>query len=86
MLALASASEHYQESKIDFELTLPEDEALQRLFRNSNWAHIIEPKKFPLSEYSSPIHMPALRYRTSDEQHRLVNDILNKMLEQHNRF
>jgi anti-sigma regulatory factor (Ser/Thr protein kinase) len=80
MLALAAASEYYQESKVDFELILPESDNLQRLFRNSNWAHIIEPKKFPLSEYSSPIHMPALRYRTSDEQHRLVDDILNKML------
>jgi anti-sigma regulatory factor (Ser/Thr protein kinase) len=80
MLALATASEHYQESKVDFELILPEDESLQRLFRNSNWAHIIEPKTFSPSEFTSPVHMPALRYRTSDEQHRLVNDILNKML------
>ncbi len=80
MLALATASEYYQENKVDFELILPLEQGLQRLFRNSNWAHIIEPKKFPPSEYSSPVHMPALRYRTSDEQHRLVDDILNKIL------
>ena len=80
MLALVTACEHYQEGKVDFELVLPEDQALQRLFRNSNWAHIIEPKTFPASEFHSPIHMPALRYRTPEEQHRLVDEILNKML------
>jgi hypothetical protein len=80
MLGFATATEYYQESKIDFDLILPEDDSLQRLFKNSNWAHIIEPKKFPLSDFSSPIHMPALRYTTSAEQHRLVGDILNKML------
>jgi hypothetical protein len=80
MLALATASEHYQEGKVDFELTLPENEGLQRLFKNSNWAHIIQPKKFAPSEFSSPIHLPATRYRTAEEQHRLVDDILNKML------
>ena len=80
MLALATATEHYQENKIDFELILPEEHALQRLFQNSNWAHIIQPKKYLLSEFSSPIHMPAMRYTTSDEQHRLVDDLLNKIL------
>jgi anti-anti-sigma regulatory factor len=80
ILALATACESYQQSKVDFELVLPEDNILQRLFRNSNWAHIIEPSKFPPSDFSSPFHMPALRYRTSEEQHRLVDELLNKIL------
>lgn len=80
MLALATAAEHYLQHQIDFDLVLPEDDNLQRLFKNSNWAHLIAPKKFALSDFSSPIHMPAVRYRDSDEQHRIVNDILDKML------
>ncbi|WP_316177149.1 STAS-like domain-containing protein [Bradyrhizobium sp. SZCCHNRI1009] len=80
MLALATATEYYRENKIDFELILPDDENLNRLFRNSNWAHLIEPENHPHSEFSSPVHLPAVRYRTSDEQHRIVDDILNKIL------
>lgn len=80
MLALATAIENYRQSNVDFELILPEDPNLSRLFKNSNWAHLIEPEKFSHSEFTSPIHMPALRYQTSDEQHRLVDDILNKIL------
>jgi hypothetical protein len=80
MLALATATEYYRDNKIDFELILPNDENLNRLFRNSNWAHIIEPEKYTHSEFTSPVHLPTLRYRTSDEQHRIVDDILNKIL------
>lgn len=80
MLGLATAIEHYQDRKIDFELFLPRDEILNRLFRNSNWAHIIEPRKYPLSEFSSLVHMPALRFQNPEQQHRLVNDTLNKIL------
>lgn len=80
MLALATATEYYRESKVDFELVLPTDENLNRLFRNSNWAHLFEPDKYQQSEFASPIHLPAVRYRTSDEQHRIVDDILNKIL------
>ena len=43
MLALATASEYHQTRGIEFELILPEDGKIERLFRNSNWAHIIEP-------------------------------------------
>jgi len=80
MLALATATEYYRENKIDFELILPDDKNLNRLFCNSNWAHLIEPDAYPHSEFTSPVHQPALRYRTSDEQHRIVDDILNKIL------
>lgn len=80
MLALATAIEYYREHKIDFEINLPNDDTLQRLFKNSNWAHILEPNTYTASEFSSPIHMPAIRYKTSNEQHQLVDNLLNKIL------
>jgi anti-sigma regulatory factor (Ser/Thr protein kinase) len=80
MLALATAIEHYRSAGIDFELILPEDPSIQRLFINSNWAHIIEPTKYATSNFTSPIHMPALPYKTSAEQHRLIDQILTKIL------
>ena len=80
MLAVATATEFYQTRGITFELILPEDEKIERLFRNSNWAHVIAPADFPLSEFKSVIHMPALRYKNSDEQHHLVDGLLNRIL------
>jgi hypothetical protein len=80
ILALATAGEHYHAKGVDFELILPKEPKLQRLFLNSNWANIIEPNKYSLSDFQSSVHMPAMRYKTSDEQHRLVDDLLNKML------
>jgi hypothetical protein len=80
MLALAAACEQYQSKGIDFNLVLPIDEKLNRLFLNSNWAHIIEPEKYPTSEFQSLVHMPALHYVTSEEQFDLINRIMDKML------
>ncbi len=80
MLAVAAACESYQVLGVTFELILPEDGKVERLFRNSNWAHIIAPADFPLSDFKSPIHMPALRYKTSDEQHHLVDSLLSRIL------
>jgi len=80
MLAVATAVEHYRARRITFDLILPSDDKVARLFRNSNWAHVIAPNNFPPSDYKSRIHMPAMRYRSADEQHHLVNELLNTML------
>lgn len=80
MLAVAMACDSYRARNVDFELILPEDGQVERLFRNSNWAHLIAPEDFHLSEYKSLVHMPALPYKTSDEQHHLVDGLLNRIL------
>jgi hypothetical protein len=80
MLAVATASEFYQERGVKFTLVLPEDAKVARLFLNSNWAHIIAPDAFQLSEFKSAVHMPALRYTNADEQHHLVDGLLNRIL------
>jgi len=59
MLALVAAVERYQGEKIDFELILPSDGQLNRLFYNCNWAHIIQPSAYALSQYQSRVHMAA---------------------------
>ena len=40
VLALATATHEYRTQDIGFELILPEDDKVERLFRNSNWANI----------------------------------------------
>jgi hypothetical protein len=63
VLALATATQQYQTQNIGFELILPEDEKVERLFKNSNWANIIDPTNFDPSDFQSSVHMPALRYK-----------------------
>jgi hypothetical protein len=53
---------------------------MSRIFQGFNWAHIIDPIKYRPSDMKSLVHLPALHYRTSNEQHGLVDDLLNKML------
>jgi hypothetical protein len=80
MLAVATAVESYRARNIAFELILPANEKISRHFINCNWAHIIAPDEFPFSEYKSLVHMPAMRYRSADEQHHLVDGLLNRIL------
>ena len=80
MLAVATATEFYQARGVTFQLTLPSDDKVARHFLNCNWAHIISPTAFPHSEYKSLIHMPALRYTDPDEQHHLIDGLLNRIL------
>ena len=47
MAALCAQVLRYRREHIDFELVLPQDERLQRLFRNTNWAHLIAQSRIP---------------------------------------
>jgi hypothetical protein len=80
MLVLGTICEHYIDKGVKFELTLPSHEPLKRLFLNSNWAHIIQPDAYPPSRYRNVVHMPALRYDSSEAQHHLVNQLMDKLL------
>jgi hypothetical protein len=51
MLALCAQVMRLQHSRVDVELIWPNDEKLARLFRNANWAHFIEPRNCPPSEF-----------------------------------
>ena len=46
---------------IRFDLVLPSDKALSRLFKNTNWAHHIDPAAFEPNVYQGG-HVPALRF------------------------
>jgi hypothetical protein len=80
MLTLIANCEHFKSNGIDFQLMLPVTETLSRLFINSNWANLIQPDRYSPSDFQSSIHMAVARYETPDEQHRLVNDLINKFL------
>ena len=60
MLALCAQVMRLRAARVDTELVLPLDDKLARLFRNANWAHFIEPRNYPPSEFKGHSQVPIL--------------------------
>lgn len=81
MLPLCAQSLQLRSNKIETSIKLPTNERLSRLFINTGWAHFISPK-----EFSAPIRdsfnrqFPAAVYTTYEEQEKLLNELLEKLL------
>lgn len=62
MLPLMPVVAQYRETRgIAFDLVLPRDPQLARLFENANWGHHIDPANHPANPYRGG-HVPALRF------------------------
>lgn len=70
----------YRNSNIDFLLNLPQDQKLSRLFLNSNWAHLIDPRRYDGTSWRGHTQVPATSYRNSIEQSATVEKILDTIL------
>jgi hypothetical protein len=80
MLALCAQVMRLQQSRVDVQLILPNDQKLARLFRNANWAHFIEPRNWPPSEFRGYSQVPATHFSNGEEQQQAVNRIVNAIL------
>ena len=81
MLAvLAACIRIRDESDIDVSLVRPADRSLQRLFANANWAHLAAPQRFAQSAWHPASVLPASRFRSPDEQRKIVDRILDAVL------
>lgn len=80
VLALCTQIRKYRYLGIDFNLILPKNEKLSRLFINTNWAHIIDPEKYERSSFRGLKQVPATQFYTFEEQTSAVNHILEIML------
>jgi anti-sigma regulatory factor (Ser/Thr protein kinase) len=67
-------------SGVDTMLELPEDPVLSRLFKNSNWAYLIDPRQFDQSQYVSDKHIQAAIYSNADTHFQAVNQVVDKLL------
>ena len=65
---------------VDTLLELPEDAALSRLFKNSNWAYLIDPRQYDQSQYFSDKHIPAVSYADADSHFQAVDQVVDKLL------
>ncbi|SRR5229473_3340069 len=61
-------------------LELPTDPKLKRLFENSNWAYLIDPRSHDRSQFDSSNHLPAILYSNPDEQFDAIEKVINLSL------
>jgi anti-sigma regulatory factor (Ser/Thr protein kinase) len=80
MLALCAQLMRLRVARVDTELILPVDDKLNRLFRNANWAHLIEPRNYGPSEFRGHTQVPATHFSNAAEQQQAVNRIVNAVL------
>jgi hypothetical protein len=80
MLAVCGHSIYYRNNRIKIELILPEKEDTRRLFRNANWAHLIDPEEYEESGFRGYKNIPAYQYNSLKDQFQIVNKMLTTIL------
>ncbi len=80
VLPLIAGVDDLRRGHKDVSVVLPTADYLQRLFLNANWAHLLQPDRYPRSETNHPRHVPARRFRDGNQQHQLVGEALDVLL------
>jgi hypothetical protein len=81
MLPLCANVLQLRSNRIDVQLKLPNSERLSRLFINTGWAHFLCPRDFsPPARDNFSRQFPAAIYSTHEQQDRLLNELLEKLL------
>lgn len=80
MVALCGQLAEVRRRGVDFELLLPTDFRLARLFANSNWAHVLDPERYPASRYRGYTNMPLARFATPEDQSVVISRMINALL------
>jgi hypothetical protein len=76
MLPIICQTAVLRERGCEVTIALPQDETLQRLFLNANWAHLIAPHQFDPLALRTPYHLPATWYDASSQK-----EIVDRILE-----
>lgn len=80
ILALAAEVARLRERGIDVAIVLPSEDRLVRLFRNAGWSNVLDPKLPAAPTFAGSQHVPAMWFRTPEEQHDCVNRLLDTVL------
>jgi anti-sigma regulatory factor (Ser/Thr protein kinase) len=81
MLPLAIYCRRLLHEGFDVKLELPADAKLARLFSNTNWAYLIDPRGHQESVFGPGQHLPALLYTTPEGQFSAVDKAVNLLLQ-----
>ena len=81
MVPLLASVDTLRREGIDLSVTLPDEgDRLARLFVNTNWAHFLEPERFPQSDTVHDRHLAAQRFADFDRQQELVNAFMDVVM------
>ena len=80
MIPLLAHADALRREAVDLSVELPEKPELERLFRNTNWAHFLEPSRFQQSDAVHDRHLAARRFRDSAQQQELVNAFMDVVM------
>ncbi len=80
MVSLICDCIRYRKQGVEFRLTGPTDLTLHRLFVNSNWAHFLDPDRFPGTGYVPAKHSPATQFVFANDQSDIVNKVIDALL------
>jgi len=79
-VSLAALVDERRSSGFDFELVLPIDVSLARLFENTGLANFIDPTSFAGTNFQGVQHIPIQRFQSHEEQIRLVYSFMDIIL------
>src|SRR4051812_27319814 len=82
MMQIVAHVEHLRRKGMHFDLIAPTDHRLARVFKASNWAHIINPVMYDASAYHGDAQLPVRRYQSAREQQQVVDEALEVALHQ----
>jgi hypothetical protein len=80
MLGLCCRALKLRGEQIEVAVVPPENSDLARHFRNTNWAHLLDPENNPPSAFKGFTLVPATQFRNVEEQQQAVNRIVNAIL------
>ena len=86
MLGIAANVQNYLINGIDTSLIPPSGNRFRRLFINTNWAHLIDFRRFSESTYRGYSQIPAMKFRDSDQLYETVSTIMKNILGALNKF
>jgi anti-sigma regulatory factor (Ser/Thr protein kinase) len=81
VLPIATTCRSYRLQKIDFDILLPNERKIEKLFINTNWAHLVSPEHFEDKSGLNKNHISATQFWTAEDHFRVVDESMRMMLE-----
>ncbi|MBO1329522.1 DUF4325 domain-containing protein [Acetobacter suratthaniensis] len=79
MLPIVAQIIRYKDFGHKVSLIEPNAEHIKKLFRNSNWSHLID-DNYPVASRRNKRHLPAEIFASPSDQHHLVNELMEKII------
>ena len=73
-------TQSYLMQGVDTSLIPPVNEKLRRLFVNTNWAHLIDFRRFAESTFRGYSQIPAIKFTNADQHYQAVSAIMRNIL------